>query len=79
MNYMLEMLFGKEKANQLLNKWKNMSSEQRQTELNKIKGIPQDELKNYLINNFGFDPKWLENFGNIKNKALENNDRKFNY
>lgn len=70
----MEMLFGKEKTVQILNKWQSMSPEQKQQELQKIQGIPKEQMQQYLTN-LGIDTKFLDNLNN----NAQNSNRKFNY
>lgn len=75
----MEMLFGKEQTIQILNRWQSMSSEQKQQELQKVRGIPKEKLKQYL-SNLGIDTNFLENL-NINNSQniMQKPNRKFNY
>lgn len=74
----MEMLFGKEKTIQILNKWQSMSPEQKQQELQKIQGISKEQMKQYLTN-LGIDTKFLDNLNSNTQNNIQNSNRKFSY
>lgn len=72
---MLERLFGKQHAMQLLDKWRAMTPEQQQAEMMKVQGMPQTQI-NQFLSNLGINPQM---FGNMKGQQPKEDKPKFNY
>lgn len=76
----LEMMFGKEKAGQLMLQWNRMSPEQKQNEMGKIKGLTDEQKREYL-KNMGFDVNLLQQVQpqQQNNVSVNNETKRFNY
>lgn len=76
----LEMMFGKEKAGQLMLQWNRMSPEQKQNEMGRIKGLTDEQKREYL-KNMGFDVNLLQQVQpqQQNNVSVNNETKRFNY
>ena len=46
--FILQAMFGNEKAQEMMNKWQSMTPQQRQEELNKVNNMSDKEKDDYL-------------------------------
>lgn len=69
---LMQMVFG-DRFKTLMNKWSAMTPEQKQTELNKVRGMSNEQRMEYL-KNMGIDTNMLQQY-----QQQNNQTQKFNY